>query len=104
MQPRVTPWPGPDEPDEQALRRALAREGLAPLVWGNAPGERYPVHEHAYHKVIYVVNGSIRFDLPGGESLELGAGDRLDLPAGVPHGALVGSAGVLCLEAHRAAS
>ena len=31
----------------------------------------------------------------------LQAGDRLELPAGIVHDAVVGPVGVLCLEAHR---
>ena len=47
------------------------------------------------------MRGSITFGLPaGGERLTLRAGDRLDLPAGVVHDAVVGDAGVLCFEAH----
>jgi len=32
------------------------------------------------------------------QSLELSAGDRLELPAGVLHNAVVGSRGVVCYE------
>jgi quercetin dioxygenase-like cupin family protein len=102
MQTRVTSWSGPGEPDELVLRQRLAQEGLSPYVWGNAPGDRYPVHSHTFYKVIYAVNGSIRFDLPQtGETLWLHGGDRLDLPPDTPHSAVVGPDGVLCLEAHR---
>ena len=34
------------------------------------------------------------------ESVELATGDRLELPAGTRHDAVVGPAGVTCLEAH----
>lgn len=52
-------------------------------------------------KVIYVVRGSITFDLPAtGVRLVMRAGDRLDLAAGVAHDAVVGAAGGVCLEAH----
>ena len=79
----------------------LRAEGLDPGSWGNGPGDRYGVHAHAYDKVIAVVRGSIRFGLtaPAG-TLELAAGDRLELPAGTAHDALVGPEGVECLEAH----
>jgi hypothetical protein len=46
------------------------------------------------------VVGSIRF-LVGDQPFDLEAGDRLDLPAGTPHAAVVGPQGVTCLEAHR---
>jgi mannose-6-phosphate isomerase-like protein (cupin superfamily) len=79
----------------------LAEEGLAPGSWSNGPFDRYAAHEHGYDKVLVCVSGSIRFGLPElGRSIELGPGDRLDLPAGTHHDAVVGSSGVTCLEAH----
>ena len=95
-----TPWPGPGTPSETAIRAAYRAEGLSPYAWSNGPGDRYGVHTHATHKVLYCVQGSIAF-LLGAERVELVRGDRLDLPAGTPHGALVGPGGVVCLEAHR---
>lgn len=81
--------------------RRLRDEGLDPTAWSNGPGDRYAAHEHGYDKVIAVERGSIRFGLPGdGRSLDLVAGDRLELPAGTRHDALVGPDGVTCLEAH----
>lgn len=100
---RVTRWEGPP-PGEAALLRQYAAEGLRPYQWANGPGDQYAAHAHPYHKVLYVVRGSITFGLPAlGEAVELHAGDRLDLPAGVAHDALVGPEGVVCLEANRAA-
>ena len=44
------------------------------------------------------------FGLPGrGVDLDLATGDRLELPAGTVHDAVVGPDGVTCLEAHRPA-
>lgn len=84
----------------EVLRR-LRAEGLAPTEWGNGPGDRYGAHEHPYDKVIAVVHGSITFGVPGaGSHLEVHAGDRLELPAGTSHDAVVGAVGVTCLEAH----
>ena len=83
------------------LAARLRAEGLQPSGWANGPGERYGAHDHPYDKVIVVESGSIRFGLPAdGETVELAAGDRLDLPARTSHDAIVGSAGVSCLEAH----
>jgi len=79
----------------------LRAEGLAPGSWSNGPGDRYEAHDHDYDKVIVVERGSIRFGLVAtGESVELATGDRLELPAGTSHDALVGPGGVTCLEAH----
>ena len=83
------------------VERRLRDEGLDPSAWSNGPGDRYGAHEHGYDKVIVVERGSIRFGLPGaGGSVDLAAGDRLELPAGTRHDAVVGPAGVRCLEAH----
>ena len=79
----------------------LRAEGLDPSSWSNGPGDRYAAHDHGYEKVIVVDRGSITFGLPAeGMSIALDAGDRLELPAGVSHDAVVGPAGVTCLEAH----
>lgn len=79
----------------------LRAEGLEPSSWSNGPNDRYGAHEHGYDKVIVVASGSIAFGLPGlGPSVALAAGDRLELPAGTRHDAVVGPDGVTCLEAH----
>lgn len=79
----------------------LRAEGLAPGAWSNGPGDRYGAHDHDYDKVIVVERGSIAFGLVGGgEIVELATGDRLELPAGTSHDAVVGPVGVTCLEAH----
>ena len=78
-----------------------AKQNLHPYSWSNGPHDIYAAHSHSYDKVIYVVRGSITFGLPElGEQLTLKAGDRLDLPAGTVHDAMVGAQGVVCLEAH----
>jgi uncharacterized protein YjlB len=101
VDPRVTRWSGSAAPTEPALRRLLESEGLQPYAWANGPFDRYAPHSHDYDKVIYVVRGAITFGLPqSGGSLELKAGDRLDLPSGTVHDATVGEDGVVCLEAH----
>lgn len=93
--------PGAAGADPAGLGGRLRAEGLDPGSWGNGPADRYAAHEHAYDKVIVVTSGSITFGLPGSsESILLATGDRLELPAGTEHDALVGPSGVRCLEAH----
>lgn len=83
------------------LDERLRSEGLQPGSWSNGPNDRYAAHDHGYDKVLVVAAGSIRFGLPdSGEAVDLGLGDRLDLPAGTRHDAIVGPSGVTCLEAH----
>lgn len=100
--PQVTPWPDSTTPTESTLKQRCADEGLSPCPWSNGPHDVYSAHTHSYDKVIYVVRGSITFGLPElNQKLTLKAGDRLDLPAGTVHDAIVGADGVLCLEAHK---
>jgi quercetin dioxygenase-like cupin family protein len=80
----------------------MRAEGLQAYAWQNAPGYVYAPHRHAHHKVIYCTQGSVRFDLPEERtSVQLQAGDHLDLAAGTAHAAIVGPDGVTCLEAPR---
>lgn len=83
------------------LLERLLRAGWRASPWSNGPGDRYGAHAHDYDKVLVVSRGSIRFGLPGtGTVVELAEGDRLDLPAGTSHDAVVGAEGVTCLEGH----
>jgi len=100
--PLLTPWADQPSPTESTLRQLCADEGLSPYQWSNGPHDAYAAHSHSYDKVIYVVRGSIIFGLPElGQQLTMQAGDRLDLPAGTVHEAVVGAHGVVCLEAHK---
>jgi quercetin dioxygenase-like cupin family protein len=82
-----------------SLAERLRAEGLAPGEWSNGPGHRYAAHRHDYDKVLVCVRGSITFGVEGG-LVALAVGDRLELPAGTSHDAMVGPDGVTCLEAH----
>lgn len=85
--------------DESKIRRRLEAEAHSCYSWSNEPGTVYAAHSHAYRKILYCLRGSIRFDLvASGESVELLPGDRLDLAPGTAHSALVGPAGVSCVE------
>ena len=80
----------------------LRGEATGCYSWSNGPGDRYAAHSHAYEKVLYCVDGSITFVLqPGGERIELSAGDRMVLPVGTVHGAVVGPSGCTCIEGSR---
>jgi quercetin dioxygenase-like cupin family protein len=97
----VTPWPDIIPLSEVTIRRRLSDEGLSAYGWGNDPGDSYAAHSHSYNKVIYVVRGEITFGLPDqATQVVLEAGDRLFLPMGTRHSAMVGPSGVYCLEAH----
>lgn len=101
-EPRVTRWNEDAPPTRARLQALCAAEGITPYAWSNAPGDVYAAHVHGYHKVLYVVEGTITLGLPDlGHEITLYPGDRLDLPAGVLHDAQVGPQGVTCLEGQR---
>ncbi len=95
-----TAWDGAEPPSRAGVAGRFEAEGLAPSTWGNPPGDTYGWHSHGYHKVLYCVSGSIVFHLRDGD-VELGPGDRLDVPPGTEHAATVGPDGVECMEASR---
>ncbi len=84
--------------DPIAIESDLRREARDVYGWSNAPGDRYAEHAHAYAKLLYCTHGSIDFVLGDGRTLSLRAGDRLVLPSGVRHSALVGAEGCACVE------
>jgi quercetin dioxygenase-like cupin family protein len=89
-------------PTFDELMSTLRTEASGCYSWSNGPGDRYAAHTHNYEKVLYCVDGSITFNLETeGRQLELKPGDRMVLPAGTVHSALVGSHGCTCIEGHR---
>jgi len=104
---QVVRWQETAPPQEQELRKRMQEEGISPYAWSNGPGDTYSVHSHHCEKVLYCVQGSIRFVLPdhphigNNGAIDLAPGDRMVLPSGTRHSAQVGSNGVTCLEAAR---
>lgn len=97
---RITRWNDSQHPNRILISNKMKAEGLRPYQWNNAPNHRFAVRSHNYHKVLYVLEGSLEVTLPDqNASYKLRPGDRIDLPAGVRHGLHVGYAGVVCLEA-----
>ncbi len=96
---QIKKWDEDEPPTETTLVQRMRAEGLQPTRWMNSARTIYHAHSYAYHKVIYVVSGSIIFGFPiDGEPVKLSAGDHLSLPANVEHNAIVGDEGVVCLE------
>ena len=67
------------------LRAELQQEGLATAWWSEVPGTRISQHEHPFPEARWVLSGFLRVHI-GDEVVELGPGDRLDLPPGTKHG------------------
>ncbi len=101
MELKVTPWTEDTPPTQEELETYLEGQDLVPYVWSSPAQSVFDGHTHGYHKILFVVKGSIKFDLPTRhKTITLNSGDRLDLPAGIRHSAVVGGDGVKCLEAH----
>jgi quercetin dioxygenase-like cupin family protein len=83
---------------EKGVEARLRAEADHCYQWSNGPGAVYAVHDHPYRKILYVAQGSITFTPVGRPAVVMRAGDRLDLPAGTAHGAVVGDDGVTCWE------
>jgi quercetin dioxygenase-like cupin family protein len=97
---RIVRWSGGQHPTLSVITRQMQKENLRPYVWDNTPNYRYAVRTHGYNKVMYVVEGNIEVTLPdSNQRIKLRAGDRVEIPAGVRHGAIIGSNGAKCVEA-----
>ena len=84
------------------LMSRLKAEASGCYSWSNGPNDRYAAHSHNYEKVLYCVDGDITFVLEqDGKELALKPGDRMVLPAGTVHSAVVGRSGCTCIEGHR---
>ena len=81
-----------------AIDARIHGEARDVLGWSSGAGDRYAQHLHSYTKLLYCTRGSIDFVLTDGRTLSLRPGDRLVLPAGTPHSALVGPEGCACIE------
>jgi quercetin dioxygenase-like cupin family protein len=101
----VKRWTWDKTLSEMAILRHMEMEGLETQRWKNEPGKKYEAHAHDFDKIILVMRGSITFRIPNtGEEVSLNPGDKLELPAGLSHEAVVGPMGVVCLEGHRKVS
>jgi quercetin dioxygenase-like cupin family protein len=97
---KITRWRGSEHPTFSNITRQMKKEGLRPYMWTNMANQRYGVRSHGYDKVLYVVDGSIEVSFPDlGQQMVMRPGDRVDVPAGVRHGTIVGSKGACCVEA-----
>lgn len=69
------------------------QEGFASVYeWTDPAGTVYPAHAHKGKVSLYVTDGSVTFDIAG-ETKEIKAGERFDVPPGVQHSAVVGPEG-----------
>ena len=82
----VKHWDAADGPLQlSTLRGELQREGLNTAWWSEVPGMRVEEHEHPFPESRWVLSGYLRVYV-GDEVIDLGPGERLDLPPGTRHG------------------
>jgi mannose-6-phosphate isomerase-like protein (cupin superfamily) len=83
---------------EKRLMRTMEIEGYEVLVYTYRAGTTFPPHEHAQSKCDAVLEGTLRITV-GDRVFDLGAGDRLYVPAGTRHAAeVVGEKTVVSLD------
>jgi quercetin dioxygenase-like cupin family protein len=100
--PVVTLWARRDRPGAATLRAQLTSEGYQVVAWSSGPAEGFPPHAHIYPELLLVVEGELTVLLPAeNRMLDLGPGDRVELPAGMVHGTMAGADGATYLLATR---
>ena len=51
------------------------------------PGSKFPRHKHPGEEIVYVLEGSLQYEVEGRSPVTLKAGDVLFIPAGTVHAA-----------------
>jgi len=88
----MIPWEGDEAPVRSELEVLLLEDGFDPFAWVDEPGKKYDSHMHEHDESIWIVRGSMDFDV-GSQRFQLKAGDRLTLPRGQKHAAVAGPEG-----------
>src|SRR5450759_4958907 len=84
--PKVFLWEERRRPDENQLRERLAADGYQAVKWSSEPGQAYVPHAHIYPELLWLLTGSIKVILTAERRLlELGPGDRLEMPVSYTH-------------------
>ncbi len=78
--------------DEVSVHATVEREGWAPLLIHDPPGTVYPPHHHPEAKLLVFLRGSMEVKV-GGAVYRCLPGDKLIIPGGIEHAALVGPNG-----------
>lgn len=76
------------------IRAIIEREGWTPYVIDEPAGYTYEPHHHAESKLIVVLEGEMEVTL-GDDALRCRPGDRLTIPGGEVHAAVMGECGCL---------
>lgn len=85
----MIPWDSDDDPIRSQLEESLLEDGFDPFAWVDEPEKRYDSHAHDHDECIWILRGSMEFTV-GGQTFSLAQGDRLMLPRGSLHEAVIG--------------
>jgi mannose-6-phosphate isomerase-like protein (cupin superfamily) len=81
------------------IKQELRDSGYNIYVYSYPCGMYFPEHVHNYPKLHIVLSGTLKVKMPDGEVV-LGQGDRLEVPANVPHMAeVLGDGPMVCIDA-----
>ena len=100
---KITKWLEEDKPTEGKVQTILESEGLSTKSWSEEAGTMKDPETAGGDLTLCVLEGMARITLPDSaeDYFDLMAGDRLDIPAGVNHGLMVGPAGVKFTEGRK---
>ncbi|MDO8604689.1 MAG: hypothetical protein Q7K40_04850 [bacterium] len=75
-------------------KEILKSEGFANVYeWHDEPNVEYSKHEHKGKVTIFVIKGDVTFIFKNGEEKIICSGERLDVPIGIEHSAIIGPKG-----------
>lgn len=96
----VVRWQGSQHPTMSSITRLMEKDGMRPYDWKATPNKQYPTTSNNFHRILYVVSGTLEVNLPDeNHRYSLKVGDRLIVPAGIRYSLVVGPQGASCLEA-----
>lgn len=79
---------------EEETEARIREEGFDPMKYHNNPGDVYALHQHPETKLLAFLEGTMEAKV-GEETFSCSKGDKLIIPGGVPHSAVVGKDGCI---------
>jgi mannose-6-phosphate isomerase-like protein (cupin superfamily) len=80
------------EIDQTDIRQRVMDEGWIPYVIDEPPGYAYAPHRHEEAKLIVILRGEMDVTLES-ETIHCRPGDKLTIPGGMEHAAVMGAEG-----------
>ncbi len=81
---RIVKWEKSNSLTQEEAEARLHQEGYQTFCWYDVAGAEYPKHKHKYDECLWILRGEMEFQNDETISL-LKNGDRVYLPADVPH-------------------